>query len=188
MPTTVKSGKSKTYYEPHNTYSSRAYSGRQIYGNTSSAYDIPPVYPGRSAAPPKPIEKNTVSVDRYVSKGRITKMMVLVVIAFALCCTIIYRYASILESNQKINALEKQYIDVLATNQALQSKIDRGLEMGEIEEYARKELGMMKPESAQIFYVDMKLSDDGASSQRPDGNTVITGTPGALVNAFRVLK
>ena len=116
------------------------------------------------------------------------QVMIVVAIVFVLCCTIIYRYASILESNQKINALEKQYIDVLAANQALQTKIDRGLEMGEIEEYARKELGMMKPESAQMFYVDMKLSDDGVTTQVGDGNNMITGTPGALVNAFRVLK
>ena len=188
MPTTVKSGKNGVYSTSRSTYSSRAYNGRQIYGNTSSAYDIPPVYPGRTVTA-KPVEKKPQTSEFvHVSKRRVMQVMLVVAIVFVLCCTIIYRYASILESNQKINALEKQYIDVLAANQALQTKIDRGLEMGEIEEYARKELGMMKPESAQMFYVDMKLSDDGVTTQVGDGNNMITGTPGALVNAFRVLK
>ncbi len=189
MPTSVKSGKKSASYGSRSTYSSRAYDGRSLYGNTSSAYDIPPAYPGRAVKTKQAEQKPQAAPAVHLTHRQIMRILGVVAVAFVFACIIIYGYTAILESNQAIKSLEKQYTDILAANQALQTQIDRGLEMGEIEQYAREELGMMKPESYQMFYVDMKLPDDGAAAALPsDNNNVIAGTPGALVNAFRVLK
>ena len=188
MPTSVKYREKNVAYGSRNTYSNTY--DRQLYGNTSSAYDIPPVYPGRTVKS-KPVveEPKQKTTPRTFVRADLRRVFAVVGIIFCLCCITIYRYAAILESNQIISDLEKQYTDVLATNQALQTKIDRGLEMGEIERFAREELGMMRPEAYQMFYVDMKLSDDGDGEMNAeDTKNMLSGTPGALVHAFRVLK
>ena len=48
---------------------------------------------------------------------------------------------------------------------------------------------MMKPKAYQIFYIDMDMGDGGNTGtiSTETANTM-QGVPGALVNAFRVLK
>lgn len=193
MPTSTKYREKSTTYGTQNFYDSRTYSGRRQYQNTSSAYDYPTFYPERRtsvqtktkvAAPAREREPKTNARAR-VSAIRACAVAVL---AFILCFSVIYRYSIILESNQEIKALEKQYEGLLSENQILQGKIDRYLEMGEVEKIAREQLGMMKPETHQIFYIDIKMDDMGGSGSivSNEGAGVISGTPGALVNAFRV--
>lgn len=193
MPTSTKYREKSNTYGTHNLYDSRTYSGRRQYQNTSSAYDYPPFYPERmvpAQTKPKaaaPARERAAKADARVRAGAIRACAV-AVLAFILCFSVIYRYSIILESNQEIKALEKQYEGILSENQILQGKIDRYLEMGEVEKIAREELGMMKPETYQIFYIDMQMDDLGGtgSTASKEGVGAIAGTPGALVNAFRV--
>ena len=193
MPTSTKYREKSNTYVTHNFYDSRTYSGRRQYQNTSSAYDYPTFYPERMApvqTKPKaavPARERAARADARVRASAI-KACAVAVLAFILCFSVIYRYSLILESNQEIKALEKQYEGILSENQILQGKIDRYLEMGEVEKIARQQLGMMKPETYQIFYIDIKMDDLGGngSTASNEGVGAIAGTPGALVNAFRV--
>ncbi len=115
-------------------------------------------------------------------------LMARVGIVFVMCCLLFYRYAMILESIDQISKL----IDALAAaeynNQAAQAKIDRQLEISALEKYATEELGMMRPDQSQIFYVDIQLGD-GVEGESPSAEkNALQGTPGALVHAFQVLK
>jgi cell division protein FtsB len=113
-----------------------------------------------------------------------------VVLVMGMCMLMLYRYAAILESAETIEVLSQQVSDLEATNQALKAKIDRGLELGVLEAYATGQLGMIRPDSSQMFYVDMQLSDAAqrAEQEGQQKNNVLQGTPGALVNAIRVLN
>ncbi len=186
------SDRERTYaYGSRNMYDSRTYAGRQLYTNTSTAYEIPTIYPERVRRPEQqskvqPVERKGTDIAKK-SLARVCGIVLLLVV---LCCTVIYRCAAILESNQKIKELEKQCESIVSANQIMQGKIDRYLEMGEVEKIAREELGMMKPESYQIFYIDMDMLDAGSISGVPSHSAggALTGVPGTLVNAFRVLK
>ena len=55
--------------------------------------------------------------------------------------------------------------------------------------YAKENLGMMKPQSYQIFYIDMNMGDEsGEGTISKTSSGALTGVSGTLVNAFRVLK
>lgn len=171
------------------SYKSGTYLSGRLYSNTSTAYEIPTAYPKREVKP-----KPTAAVRRSTTVGNksarsMARVALTAFVIFALCCTVIYRYAVILESNQKIIELEKKLTAAAADNQAMRASIDRRLEMGEIEKYAKEELGMMKPENYQIFYIDMNMEDSGSRGSAANETVgALSGAPGALVNAFRVLK
>lgn len=195
MPTYTSDRERSYTYGSRNMYDSRAYSGKRLYSNTSTAYEIPMTYPervrvpsGRPVQTPK-VEPSKEKTTNYAKQGLI-KVCSFVLLMVVLCCTVIYRYAVILESNQEIKALEKEYEAIMSANQVMQGKIDRYLEMGEIEKIAREELGMMKPEAYQIFYIDMEMQDMGSagSASANQAGGALVGIPGTLVNAFRVLK
>lgn len=194
MPTYTRDRERNYTRTSYNLYNSSSYS-RKYYSNTSTAYEIPMTYPERVKTPAnRPVQKpksRTAQEKRATSsKTGIIRVCTVLMLAFVLCCAVVYRYAVILECNQEIKALEKQYETILSENQVMQGKIDRSLEVGEIEKVAREELGMMKPEAYQIFYIDMDMQDMGsagsASSNQNSG--ALVGIPGTLVNAFRVLK
>ncbi|MEE1048956.1 MAG: septum formation initiator family protein [Clostridia bacterium] len=189
MPASTKYRESTNTYKSYDTYYNRIYTDRKQYLNTSTAYDIPTAYPERKNVrkPAAKTAKRTASSKRM--DARYMKVYMIAAVFVILCFTMIYRQTVILESNQQIKALEKEYSALVAANQAMQSKIDTSLEMGEIEKFAREELGMMKPETGQVFYVDMNMEDTGSlGSVTESGMTAISGIQGTLVNAFRVLK
>ena len=192
MPTPTRYRNNTNAYGTHNTYNRSSYSRGDMYSCTSTAYDMPGYYPERSKRE-VPAQKKAAELRKKKTKLVISRdarqIFAAVGVLFILCIGVLYRYASILGSNQKIKDLEKQYNSIVSSNQAMQSKIDKQLEMGEIEKYAREELGMMKAESYQKFYIDMNMPDEGTvvgSGNR--AQSAVTGVPGTLMNAFRVLK
>lgn len=190
MPASTKYREQSNTYKSYDAYYNRAYAERKQYMNTSTAYDIPASYPDRVRTAKQPTGvKRKKSTAKPAVNYKFVRVCLLAAAFVMLCFTIIYRQTVILESNQEIKKLEKEYSALLATNQAMQSKIDMSLEMGEVEKYAREELGMMKPETGQIFYVDMQMEDAGGKGNVSEsGMTALSGIQGTLVNAFRVLK
>lgn len=175
-----------TSYNARDTYYSSAYTDRKAYYNTSTAYDYSPSHvktkpSANASAKPKASAKPRLHISPI-------RMVAFVAVLVAICFTILYRQSVILESNQNIKKLNKEYTSILSSNQAMQSKLNTSLETGEIELYAREKLGMMKPESAQIFYINMEMNDTGVGNNVSDSATAISGIQGTLVNAFRVLK
>lgn len=196
MPAPAKYKNNSYTYNSHNLYSSdRAYSDRMYTGTSSTAYDIPVRYPRPSVNPKitpdveKMPNRSKANKKARADRAKITKVVVLAGVLFVLCITVLYRYGIILSCNQQIKELESQKNEILASNQAAQAKIDKQFEMNEIEKYAKENLGMMKPQSYQIFYIDMDMGDEGGDGTIPNTSSgALTGVSGTLVNAFRVLK
>ena len=180
MPTETK--RTSNRYNMYNQYGDM-----HLYGNTSSAVDFPYTY-GQN----KPKQENTKKKKQLTTiknKKRLLKAAACVAALFVLCITVIFRYSIILSQNQSIKQLEKDYDHMLAANQAMQAKIDKKLEIGEIEKYAKENLGMMKAQSYQMYYIDMNMTDSGTDTAfGKDEKNAVLGVPGTLMNAFRVLK
>ena len=181
------------------------YSGySQSRSAAARAYEYPAVYPEHKtwpAAPVRPrtgdqkaktaqVKKRKASV-RSADRVNLFRIFMKIGGVFLLCFLMIYRYAVILETNDEIKKLNEECAAIEAANQSIQSKIDRGLELGALEEYATTQLGMIRPDSSQIFYIDMQLGDTAQTAvSEGEGaeNHVLQGTPGALVHAIQVLK
>lgn len=192
MPVTSERNRTGSRNESYRSY--RAYDRERVYSNSSTAYDIPPLYPEparRKTTQSSP--KKTTSTHRkttvQVSKKQVLKFAVAGLVIFVLCFAVLYRYGMILKKNQEMKNLESDLNGVLSVNQAIRSKIDKQMELSEIEKYAKSELGMMKPQPYQIFYIDMDMQDkSGGGSVSQNAESSVAGTPGTLMNAFKVLN
>lgn len=152
---------------------------------------MPAYYPNQ-AAPVRKEQQKPQSAQKAapsVSKRGMRRMITVVTVIFIAAAIILCRYISIMNGNREISNLEKQYAQLVSDNQAMQVKINGAIENGEIEKKAREELGMMTPESYQMFYIDMEMPDGGTDgSTAEQSEDAVLGTPGTLMNAFRVLK
>lgn len=173
-----------------------SYSGRYTTGTanrTNTAYDFSP-YSNAAGIPAKrqeTVKKPSAPAHRVSSaadKRKMRRVVTASVVVFMAAMVILCRYVSILNGNRTISDLEKQYNEVMSQNQAMQVKIDGKLEKGEIEKIAREELGMMAPESYQVFYIQMDMQDGGDGHNDNKSGDAVLGTPGTLINAFKVLK
>lgn len=199
MPTQTPQRHKTTGYRSEGNIRSYNYSNYyQARQSTARAFDYPMTYPDRTTpvrrhpqSKPQPAKTQPVSKTKPALKANMLRISLQIILVVALCMTVLYRYASILESSAQIDALTAEISAIEARNQALQAKIDRGLELGALEEYATSKLGMIRPDGSQMFYIDMQLGDATLQSQEDlhaDANNALKGTPGALVHAFRVLK
>lgn len=196
MPTNVKQRETRARYSRERYSDKFEYDRTYAYSNTSTAPDFPPLYPEIKRPAKKTSSRSETRTHKrkgivIKDKRSLIKAAVAFGVFFVLCLTVIYRYSIILTCNQQIKDLEKQCDEIISANQVTQSKIDRQLQADEIEKYAEKNLGMMKPETSQIFYVDIRMQDSGIGEKTlkdTETQSAVSGTPGMLINAFRVLK
>lgn len=168
----------------------RYYGNAERLRSSAQVYDFPTVQ-RTGVQHKKPTAQPLPTVQPKVKKKTAPIVMFFrILFAVGLCMLMLYRYANILESNDKIDKLTAQLAEIEAKNQSIQAKIDRGLELGTLEEYATGQLGMIRPDSSQMFYIDMQMGDAAptAKEETDTAGNALQGTPGALVHAIRVLK
>lgn len=209
MAAPVKERRNTPYTGRYDTYKRQ---GSRYDYKSSNAYDYAHTYTQTPAALPKRRPQRQGSAVRTadravrpnnpraaqkaawkVSKKKFVGSVLKIAAVFVVGCTLIYRNAMILEANQKISNMEAQYNNLLSQNQAISTQIEQSVELGALEEKATEELGMMKPDASQVFYIDMGMGDGVENNEENQNNadgtdSVLKGTPGALVHAFQVLK
>ncbi len=182
---------------------SRTRQGYRGMTTTSAAVSVPDYtrpYPNRlpelkplpriaPKATPKTVAPGKVTGKTYskAKRKQILRTVCQIAGVFIMCSLMIYRYAVILESNDRIAKMNQQVAQMEYDNQFLSAKLDSALELGSLETYAIEELGMIRPDSSQMFYVDINM-DDAAVVEDGEEKKALQGTPGALVHAIRVLK
>lgn len=115
------------------------------------------------------------------------------VLVFAIAFVIINRYVEINEASSRVSELKKEYSDQLATNQDLQAKIDKSVDLKKLQTLAGEKLGMVRPEQYQIFYVDMGMGDYSeniAESNAEDAKekVAVNGVPGTIIGTMKIFK
>lgn len=148
---------------------------------------IPKAKPMPKAAPKATPAKKVLDAGYSKAKRtRILRTFCQIAGVFLMCSIMIYRYAMILESNDRIAKMQQQVAEMEYDNQYLAAKLDSALELGALETYAIEELGMIRPDNSQIFYVDINMED--TTVENGEETKSLQGVPGALVHAIRVLK
>ncbi len=91
----------------------------------------------------------------------------LVAAAFTVALSIVWGFVKIDEAEGNIADLKEELRMIDADNQAIKAKIDKSIDLKNLQTVASEKLGMVRPESYQIFYVNMDFED---YSEKPDRN------------------
>ncbi|MCR4434569.1 MAG: cell division protein FtsL [Clostridiales bacterium] len=103
-----------------------------------------------------------------------------ILIVFAACFTIIYRYAAITELNYKVVKQNKIYESIKDENTRLRVEISKETDLNKIRAVAESKLGMQRPDKYQIVYMNVAKNDyTEAASAEPKGkkteNNILAG-------------
>ena len=125
-------------------------------------------------------------------KNRVSGL-VTVALCFAMAFAIVSGYVSINEANNEISALRAEYNDIVAGNQALQVKIDKVIDLNQLQELAGEKFGMVRPERYQMFYVDLEMGDFAENTANKTRNEKeekinVAGVPGIITGALNIFN
>ena len=82
-----------------------------------------------------------------------------VAFCFFMAFIVVSGHASIAQTNRKIAAVNKQVSDIRKENQQTQAQLEYNLDLKNIEEYAKNQLGMNRPLNYQIVRLNMNKQD-----------------------------
>jgi len=92
-------------------------------------------------------------VGRYLKNGLLFVMVA--VVALFIC----YRYSLINEKFNQVSKAKKELVNAQTVNEQLQAEIDSETDISYIENYAKYQLGMQKPQDSQIMYINVEKQD-----------------------------
>jgi len=82
-----------------------------------------------------------------------------VLVIFASCLVLMYRFALITELNYNINKLEKEYNLIRNENSRLKLAIEKDMDLNKVKKIAEERLGMQKPDKYQMVYINVPKND-----------------------------
>lgn len=118
---------------------------------------------------------------------------ILVLLCFVMAFSVVSGYVSINEANNEISSLASEYNNIVASNQALQVKIDKAIDLKELQTVAGERFGMIKPERYQMFYVDLEMGDFSEDTvneevSKKKERLAKMGAPGIITGALNILQ
>lgn len=99
------------------------------------------------------------------------KTILMVLVLFAGCFLIIFRYALLTELNYNLEKATKQYNTIKSENDRLKVDINKEMDLDKIKEIAVTRLGMQKPDKYQIVYVNVQKNDFTEVADAYKGNS-----------------
>ena len=180
--------------------SNNAYKYDNYYMNTPQRRDV---Y-GKSAVPTRyydnrysrkaELEKRKQNAYKKALKiERIIGVTFRVAVIFFALSFLVYRYVLITELNMTANNLKAEYTALVAENQGIQNEIDSAVDLKKLQEIAATRLGMVRPSSDQIIYIENNLGDHGERVDKKKEaekaeqtaakaeESAISGVPGSIV-------
>ncbi len=116
-----------------------------------------------------------------------------VVLTFALAFVVINGYVKINEAKNEITVLQNRYNDIVASNQAIQVKIDKKVDIKGLQEIAGEKFGMARPERYQMFYVDLGAEDFSENTaqikkSKTEEKINLAGVPGIISGTLNIFN
>ena len=96
---------------------------------------------------------------KMANRLRHFKYICLFAIAAAIALGICYRYSIINEKFNSVEKAKKELLNAQTINEQLQADIDSETDISYIENYAKYQLGMQKPQDSQIVYINVEKQD-----------------------------
>lgn len=143
---------------------------------TSYAYDLSASKQRKIESPKLPefkvIKTNKKALEN--KKSRAT-LILSVLFAFAMFMIISYRYNVISEKNLEVQKLENNLTQTKGVLASSEIKLDKAVDMTQVELYSKGQLGMQKPEKNQIVYVDIQNQSNTKTNESSNVLNKITG-------------
>lgn len=119
--------------------------------------------------------------------------LISVVLTFALAFVVINGYVKINEAKNEITVLQNRYNDIVASNQAIQVKIDKKVDIKGLQEIAGEKFGMARPERYQMFYVDLGAEDFSENTaqikkSKTEEKINLAGVPGIISGTLNIFN
>ena len=162
--------------------------------NTSSAYKLDWDFDTKRQTENDKLhtkEKRTEKKTDAKTPGLRLAGLLRIAFCFAIAFLIVNGYVKINEAYNGIAKLEKEYNDIIATNQDLQVKIDKAVDLEQLQVVANEKFGMVRPERYQMFYVDMQQDDFAktyANEEKSDNKVAMKGVTGTITSAMNIFK
>lgn len=167
-----------------------------LYGyNTSNAYKLDSGFDAVKRTQNEGLHvKQNKTGAKDATRNRAAKNMVnflRIVLCFAVAFVIVNGYVRINEAYSQVSKLEKEYNDIIATNQDLQVKIDKAVDLEQLQNIANDKFGMVRPERYQMFYIDMQQGDYAetyADNVKTRERVAMSGVAGTITGAMNIFK
>ena len=136
----------------------------------------------------KKVKKNSISKQKEIRKKK-QKIIKYLFIGFTILFGICYRNSEIDENFAKVQDLKEEVAEVEKQNKQLEISIENGLNLNNLEQEAKEQLGMQKLNSKQTIYITLPKIDyiEPASEEVIIENeeTGIKGILNKLQNIFK---
>ncbi len=118
---------------------------------------------------------------------------VLVAMFFAMAFAVVSGYVAINEINNEISSLADEYNNIVASNQALQVKIDKAVDLNQLQTIAGEKFGMIRPERYQMFYIELEMNDYSENTSDKirlgkEEKIAGMGVPGVITGALNIFR
>ena len=128
----------------------------QLYSGTS-AYKIDDYYEYTEKAAKKQEQKKNIRTGKMLAIRK--KLVVATGVVFALAIAFLYSNVMLMRTASKYENLTSELDDIRVRNTQIAFEIASGIDLKVVEEKAKNEFGMQKPESHQNVYVEVVQSD-----------------------------
>ncbi len=143
-------------------------------------------------------DKNRKNRDAEIQRIKMNNRKALcrvvgVVVAFIMAFSIVNGYVAINEANNEISSLKAEYNDIVASNQAIQVKIDKAVDLKELQTVAGEKYGMIRPERYQMFYIDLEMNDFSENTRENEkvakqDKVKVAGVPGIITGTLNIFQ
>lgn len=101
------------------------------------------------------VSKKTQSNQKHANASGLVKLIVLATFAFV----VLFRGVMITDRSAVVSQKAEEHQNLITTNEKLQFEIDRSLDLDNVENIARNELGMRRAEKYQTVYINIEQTD-----------------------------
>ena len=156
-------------------------------------YKILDAEPFEKETKPKASEKNA-KAEVKKSAGISPLAVFITIFLFAASFLTVMGYVQIYEADNQISDLKESLRMIEAENQAVKAKVDKSVDLKNLQKIAGEEFGMVRPESYQIFYVDLDFGDYAENvkkenvEKKEEENMHPEGVTGVLISSSNMFK
>lgn len=124
-------------------------------------------------------KRKQVRINKKAAFAKQIKMGVFCLCVFAVCLSILFTNALIIEKASTVNDMQNQLNMLTEENNHAKLEIEKNLDLKKIEDIAIGELGMKRPDKYQIVYVNVE-QNDYAEVVKADAKPGVSATLGAI--------
>ncbi len=167
-----------------NYYSSRVYVNQYNYNNTSEAYELYTDYDEYTQSRRKKAQK-TKQLEKSAERMPVgmLKILTCVLVAFGMAIGFVSVNAANSARKREILSMREQLEAINENNAYLETRLNETIDLKRIEEMAESRLGMTKPKSYQIKYIDVQRASYTVQYQTENEHK--TGFAQVISNLFK---